>query len=88
MTVLSKRLHPRYDFRTRETWCLPGDYEWLGYGRVRNKKTGDIIDTNRSIKRGVLKTTNTPTHEISDIQLQKYKQFNLDNAEIKWMYAY
>lgn len=82
MTVLSKRMIPNltlFNLNTRNT-----DYEWLGYGRVRNKKTGNIIDTNVSRKKGQLK--NCEREPLGEFKEFVYKEFL--NGEYKWMFAY
>jgi len=81
MTVLSKRMMPNltlFNVNTRNT-----DYEWLGYGRIRNKKTGFIIDTNLLRKKGQLKNSeNGPLEDNSRLWNDYF------NGECKWWFAY
>tara|TARA_R100000278_G_scaffold42746_1_gene37627 strand:+ start:793 stop:1041 length:249 start_codon:yes stop_codon:yes gene_type:complete len=82
MTVLSKRMMPNltlFNFNTRNT-----DYEWLGYGRVRNKQTGQIIDTNVLRKKGQLKDPDRQPIEEEKRPIMK----NYMNGAFKWMFAY
>ena len=82
MTVLSKRQFPNlniFNLNNRNT-----DYEWLGYGRVRNKKTGNIIDTNIAKKIGRLKTSEN--EDVSEGKFDGYRIFY--GGDINWMFAY
>lgn len=82
MTVLSKRKFNNINFfnlNNRNT-----EYEWLGYGRVRNKRTGNIIDTNVSKKQGRLKTVENG--HVTEESFDGYRKFYGGN--INWMFAY